>query len=287
MTCSYVGRFAPTPSGPLHLGSLVAALASFLDARAHDGCWLLRIEDVDRSRSRPEFIVRQLASLRAHGLLHDGEVRVQSKHHTDYIDALTALLPHLYECHCSRKYWHMYAHSGALGLVYPGFCRENVLTRIPQDAVALRLRLPDSSVFFFDRLLGECLFHLQREIGDPILRRRDGDFAYALAVVVDDALQGVTDVVRGQDLTAATAIHLYLQSLLDIPQPRYLHVPLVLNADGNKLSKQNHAPALDDTIPTVNLLAALRYLGQDCDGFATDMPPILLLNEAIQRWSFK
>ena len=126
--------------------------------------------------------------------------------------------------------------------------------------------------------------NLAREIGDPVLRRRDGDIAYALAVVVDDGLQGVTDVVRGQDLVAATAIHLVLQDMLGLPPPRYLHLPLVLNADGSKLSKQNHAPALDDATPAANLRAALRYLGQDDDGFTDTMPVDALLEEAVRRW---
>ena len=258
----YIGRFAPTPSGPLHLGSLVAALGSYLDARAHGGRWLLRVEDVDRTRSRTDYIAAQLQSLRAHGLHHDGEIRVQSAHLADYQAALAQLRPHLYPCDCSRKYWHAQAQMGALGLVYPGCCRGRVLDSLAPDDAAIRLRLPEETV----------------------LRRRDGDIAYALAVVVDDGLQGVTDVVRGQDLVAATAIHLVLQDMLGLPPPRYLHLPLVLNADGSKLSKQNHAPALDDATPAANLRAALRHLQQDDSGFSDTMPVDALLEEAVRRW---
>lgn len=280
----YIGRFAPTPSGPLHLGSLVAALGSYLDARAHGGRWLLRVEDVDRTRSRADYIAAQLQSLRAHGLHHDGEIRVQSAHLADYQAALAQLRPHLYPCDCSRKYWHAQAQMGALGLVYPGCCRGRVLDSLAPDDAAIRLRLPEETVVFADRWLGECRFDLAREIGDPVLRRRDGDIAYALAVVVDDGLQGVTDVVRGQDLVAATAIHLVLQNMLGLPPPRYLHLPLVLNADGSKLSKQNHAPALDDATPAANLRAALRHLQQDDSGFSDTMPVEVLLEEAVRRW---
>ena len=283
-TKTYIGRFAPTPSGPLHLGSLVAALGSYLDARAHGGRWLLRIEDVDSTRSRREYIAAQRHSLRAHGLHHDGEVRVQSAHLADYQAALARLRPHLYPCDCSRKHWHAHAHEGALGLVYPGFCRGKTLADLTPTAAAIRLRLPEKSVAFSDRCLGECRFDLARDIGDPVLRRRDGDIAYALAVVVDDGLQGITDVVRGQDLIAATAIHLVLQEMLALPQPRYLHLPLLRNADGSKLSKQNHAPALNDATPAANLLAALRHLRQNCDGLEATMPVAALLEEAVRRW---
>ena len=283
-TTPYIGRFAPTPSGPLHLGSLVAALGSYLDARAHGGRWLLRVEDVDRTRSRADYIAAQLHSLRAHGLHHDGEIRVQSTHLADYQAALAQLRPHLYPCACSRKRWHAGAQTGALGLVYPGYCRGKALADTAPTDAAIRLRLPPQTVAFTDRWLGECRFALAREIGDPVLRRRDGDIAYALAVVVDDGLQGVTDVVRGQDLVAATAIHLVLQEMLGLPTPRYLHLPLLLNADGSKLSKQNHAPALNDATPATNLRAALRHLGQDDDGFIDTMPVAELLTEAVRRW---
>ncbi|MFC0035071.1 tRNA glutamyl-Q(34) synthetase GluQRS [Cardiobacterium valvarum] len=284
-TIPYIGRFAPTPSGPLHLGSLVAALGSFLDARAHGGRWLLRVEDVDSSRSRSDYIAAQMHSLHCHGLCHDGTVRVQSAHIADYLAALDCLRPHLYPCVCSRKHWHDGARMGALGSIYPGTCRGKVLTSLAPTDAAIRLRLPDTTVTFHDRLLGDCCFSLADDIGDPVLRRRDGDIAYALAVVIDDALQGVTDVVRGQDLVAATAIHLTLQSLLGLPQPRYLHLPLLLNPDGSKLSKQNHAPALNDATPATNLLAALHHLGEDCTDYTTTMPVPSLLEEAVRRWS--
>ena len=230
------------------------------------------------------YIAAQMHSLHCHGLHHDGTVRVQSAHLADYLAALDRLRPQLYPCVCSRKHWHDGARMGALGSIYPGTCRENPLTSLTPADAAIRLRLPDTTVTFHDRLLGDCRFSLADDIGDPVLRRRDGDIAYALAVVVDDALQGVTDIVRGQDLVAATAIHLTLQSLLNLPQPRYLHLPLLLNPDGSKLSKQNHAPALNDATPAANLLAALHHLGQDCTGYTLTMPVPMLLEEAVRRW---
>lgn len=257
----YIGRFAPTPSGALHFGSLIAALGSYLDARAHGGQWLLRIEDVDRARSRAHYADDMQKTLSAYGLDWDGEVRKQSEHIQAYLDTLSNLRHHLYPCRCSRKQWHAQAQAGALGPIYPGTCRNHTLRSLSPPDAAIRLALPEQIISFDDRLLGRCTYHLQRDIGDPILRRRDGDIAYALAVTVDDALQGVTHIVRGQDLTAATAIQRHLQQRLDYPQPRYLHLPLALDANGRKLSKQNHARPIDADNPSPSLRAALAFLG--------------------------
>ncbi|UJF25247.1 tRNA glutamyl-Q(34) synthetase GluQRS [Suttonella sp. R2A3] len=259
MSISYVGRFAPTPSGPLHFGSLVAAVASYLDARAHHGTWLLRIEDVDRSRSKQQYQDAILRGLATYGLNCDGEIRVQSEHLAHYHDLLHTLKDELYTCTCSRKDWHPHARPGDLGPIYPGFCRKNTVDFEHNDA-AIRLYLPNKTIHFTDRWLGELFFDCAH-IGDPIVKRRDGDIAYALAVTADDAIQGITHVVRGQDLTAATAIQYHLQNLLNYPHPQYLHHPLVLDHTQRKLSKQNHAQAIDLNDPLPALREALAFLG--------------------------
>lgn len=285
----YCGRFAPTPSGPLHFGSLVAALGSYLDARAHRGQWLIRIEDIDRQRSREEYSTAILNSLTAHGMTSDHPVRYQSQHLETYQQALHFLPPAMsYPCDCSRKYWQKTAREGQLGLIYPRFCTDKnakkyAFTRENRDE-AIRLKLPNQTLCFNDRLLGRCCYDLQNEIGDPILRRRDGDFAYALAVVVDDALQGVTDVVRGADLLATTVIQQVLQQALALPVPQYLHLPLVLGERSEKLSKQNHAPAIDDHQPGANLLNALRFLGQNTEGLFPFDSTSRILQTATRRW---
>ena len=281
----YTGRFAPTPSGHLHFGSLVAALGSYLDARAQRGRWLIRIEDVDSTRSRREYTQSILATLAAHGMDSDAPIRIQSAHLPDYQAALSALSAHLYPCDCSRKTWHAAAHEGALGLVYPGYCRHKPLNSGTQSA--LRLRLPAQTLIFYDRHFGTQHFDLQQHIGDPILRRRDGNIAYALAVTVDDALQGISDVVRGADLLAATPIQQHLQTLLGYAPLRYLHLPLVLDDNGNKFSKQNHAPALLAGHAAANLLAALDFLGQDTSGLRSADSPAHILEHAVRRWDIR
>ena len=280
---SYRGRFAPTPSGELHFGSLIAALGSYLDARAHNGQWLVRIEDVDSARSRPEYTQAILTSLAAHGMVSDETVRIQSEHLRDYHHALNSLRAHLYPCTCSRKQWHAHAQEGALGKIYPGYCRDKPLTHM--ENCAIRLRLPATTLHFYDAHLGRQQYDLQQDIGDPILRRRDGDIAYALAVTVDDAVQGITDIVRGADLLAATPIQQYLQTLLGFAPLRYLHLPLVLDKNGNKYSKQNHAPALDNTRAAANLIAALHFLQQDTSGLSAQDSVQHILAYASARWN--
>ena len=278
----YRGRFAPTPSGALHFGSLVGALGSYLDARAHRGTWLIRIEDADTKRSHASHIDAILKSLEAHGLCSDLPVRRQSHHRGDYEAALERLRTWLYPCHCSRKTWQHGAAIGALGPIYPGHCRHRPETNLAPGGYAIRLRLPDTELRFHDRLRGACRYPLASRIGDPVLRRRDGDIAYALAVVIDDAKQGITHVVRGADLLAATAIQIVLQRLLDLATPDYLHLPLVLTAEKRKLSKQNHAPALNDAAAAGNLIAALAFLGQTTDGPRETDSPIQILESAVK-----
>ncbi len=253
MTQGYVGRFAPSPSGPLHAGSLVAALGSWLDARAHGGRWLLRIEDVDTPRMQREAeqaILRQLTHL---GLEHDGEVWRQSSRGNTYQHALDQLVDCglAYPCGCTRQ--DVDARLVALGhapargqeRVYPGTCRDGLRGK-PARAWRLRLGEPDKAlaVAWNDRRLGLQTQDVTRDVGDFVLRRADGPWAYQLAVVVDDAAQGITDIVRGEDLTDNTARQIHLQHLLGLPTPRYLHLPLVVDAQGEKLSKSNGAPPL-------------------------------------------
>ena len=265
----YTGRFAPSPTGLLHAGSLVAALASWLDARAHGGRWLVRIEDVDTPRCVPgaeQAILQQLASC---GLTPDGPVLWQSQRGVAYDQALKHLVNRgwAYPCGCSRKDIEsaqiVARHRAA---VYPGTCREGLkgkparAWRLNVQAVQKALGLP-AVTHWHDRRLGPQQQNVAEEVGDFVLRRADGLWAYQLAVVVDDAEQGVTDVVRGQDLADNTARQMVLQRALGLPTPQYLHTPLVLGADGDKLSKQNGAMALDLSDPLAALAQAAQVLG--------------------------
>ncbi|CAB3856973.1 tRNA glutamyl-Q(34) synthetase GluQRS [Achromobacter deleyi] len=265
---TYIGRFAPSPSGPLHAGSLVAALASWLDARAHDGRWLLRIEDVDTPRTVPgaaEFIMQQLRAL---GLHWDGDVIWQSQRGDAYQAAFDALAARglVYGCGCTRR---EIADSALRGQAapgadgerpYPGTCRHGLPPG--REARAWRLVMPDGLERFDDRWLGPQEQDVAQAVGDIALKRADGLWAYQLAVVVDDGFQDVTDVVRGADLLSSTARQRVLGRLLGLPPVRYLHVPLILDpASGLKLSKQNGAPPIDIDAPLASLQAAWRALG--------------------------
>jgi glutamyl-Q tRNA(Asp) synthetase len=267
----YVGRFAPSPTGPLHFGSLVAALASWLDARAAGGRWLVRIEDLDAPRAQPGAAEHILATLQALGLRWDGEVTYQSRRSALYDRALRALGPHAYWCGCSRRE----VADSSLGLagdgarIYPGTCRAGLAAG--KAGRALRLRTTSEAIRFTDRVQGPQEQVLERDVGDFVLRRPDG-YAYQLAVVVDDAEQAVTDVVRGADLLDSTARQIYLQRLLRLPAPRYLHVPAAVNAAGEKLSKQTGAPPIQGK---ESVRAALRFLGQR----ETDS-----LDHAVRNW---
>ncbi len=266
MSAKYVGRFAPSPTGPLHAGSLVAALASWLDARAAGGRWLVRIEDVDTTRVVPgaaHEVLRQLAAL---GLLPDEEPLWQSTRNTAYQSALDTLIAHVnaFPCACSRKNIEDALaaqgrpHERHRELVYPGTCRAGLHGRA---ARAWRFRVPRGEVRWTDRRLGPQCQDVEREVGDFVLKRADGVWAYQLAVVVDDAHQGITHVVRGEDLTDNTARQILLQQALGVPTPRYLHAPLVRGPNGEKLSKQNAAEALNTREALLSLHAAAAVLG--------------------------
>ena len=278
MTAStYIGRFAPTPSGHLHFGSLVAALASYLDARAHQGRWLMRMEDLDPPREEPGAQAAILHALESYGFEWDGELVRQSERHDAYAKVLNDMFNHglAYACTCSRKQLEPYNGD------YPGLCRN---AGHDQQHAAIRLRVPELEYHFTDRVQGEFRQHLGRDAGDFIIRRRDGLYAYQLAVVLDDAWQGITDIVRGADLLDSTPRQLYLQELLGLRQPRYLHVPLIVQPDGNKLGKSYRSAPLTADQATPLLLRALRALGQQPDAQLLYASPRELLDWGIAHW---
>ena len=295
---SYVGRFAPSPTGWLHAGSMVAALASWLDARAHGGRWLVRIEDVDGPRciaGAEDAILRQLADC---GLHPDAPPVRQSDRGALYAQALERLhaAGRAYGCRCTRREIAQALLARGLGrerhgdLVYPGTCRPGGPQPVPwPEARAVRLLTcaadgSDTVIDWRDRRLGAQRQNVSREVGDFVLRRADGLWAYQLAVVVDDAAQGVTDIVRGEDLADNTPRQILLRRHLGLPQPRHLHTPLVLAADGQKLSKQNGAAPVDTGRPAEVLAAAARALGLDlAEGLSADA----VRAEALRQWRLR
>ncbi len=271
----YVGRFAPSPTGALHFGSLVAALASWLDARRTGGRWLLRMEDLDRPRviaGAADTILRQLESC---GLGWDGPVVYQSARLDLYEDAIQRLTAHSYPCACTRKELEDSALAIDGSRIYPGTCRAGLAPG--KSARAVRLRTDDEPIRFTDRVQGAILQSLSSEVGDFVVRRADGLYAYQLAVVVDDAAQGITDVVRGADLLDSTPRQIFLQRLLGYATPRYLHAPVATNGAGEKLAKQTRAAdAGPDDIPK-----ALAFLGMNPpEGLA----PADLVQWAASHW---
>lgn len=278
------GRFAPTPSGELHLGSLLAALGSYLAARAAGGRWLLRIDDLDAPRVVPGATDAILRSLQAHGLLWDGEVLYQSRRG----EAYRAALEHLraagltYACACTRRELAAIARAGVDGPVYPGTCRGGLAADRP--ARALRLRVPDADIGFLDTVQGEYRHNLARAVGDFVLQRADGLIAYQLATVVDDAFQGVTQVVRGVDLLASTPRQIHLQQCLGLPQPDYAHLPLLVDRQGMKLGKQTGAGPLDDRHASANLRQVLAALQLPPPADLRGAPPAELLRWATAYW---
>lgn len=258
----YRGRFAPSPTGPLHFGSLAAALGSCLEARAHGGEWLLRVEDVDVPRCSPEAAAGILRTLDRLGFEWDGEVMVQSRRTARYGELLDWLkAAHLvYPCACTRRELADSALAPDGAAVYPGTCRDGLPPG--KAARAWRLRVDDAAVAFADAIQGPLSQRLGADVGDFVLLRADGYFAYQLAVVADDADQGITHVVRGADLLDSTPRQIHLQTCLGAATPAYAHLPVALNAQGEKLSKQTLAAAVDSAAPATALLAALRFLGQ-------------------------
>jgi glutamyl-Q tRNA(Asp) synthetase len=289
---TYRGRFAPSPTGPLHFGSLAAAVGSYLDAKHHHGAWLVRMEDLDTPRCVPGAADGILRTLDAFGLHWDGAIIYQSQHSAAYEEALQRLkdMGAAYPCCCTRKEIADSAQHGIDGFVYPGTCRNGLAHE--RNTPAWRVRIPSplagedsrerGCVEFDDALQGHIAQHLESEIGDFVVKRADGLFAYQLAVVVDDAFQNITHVVRGADLLHSTPRQIYLQRLLGFPTPAYMHLPIALNAQGEKLSKQTLAPAIatDDIVAT--LIAVLEYLRQQ--------PPAELRQgsfEEVLKWAVK
>lgn len=261
----YRGRFAPSPTGPLHFGSLVAAVGSYLDARANGGEWLVRIEDIDAPRTVPGAADSILKTLEGFGFEWDGEVVFQSGRIDLYHAALVRLqlAGHVYPCSCSRSEIAAATsrHSIDGGLIYPGTCRSGL--QAGAAARAWRLRVPDQELVFHDRVQGASRQNLGQDVGDFVLLRADGQYAYQLAVVVDDAAQEINSVVRGVDLLDSTARQMWLQRCLGLPEHCYAHLPVVVNAAGEKLSKQTKAVAVDPAEGMAPLLKAMLFLGQD------------------------
>lgn len=279
----YVGRFAPSPTGPLHLGSLVAALGSWADARAHGGTWLVRIEDVDTTRASREAERKILEQLGACGLVSDGPILLQSERSARYATALAALAAQgtLFGCRCSRRLLEDAAINAWGEPIYPGTCAARALAL---DRHAVRFAVQTRGVTrFADRRHGPLEQDVAREVGPFVLRRADGCYTYQLAVVVDDADQGVTHVVRGDDLLMNTPRQIVLAEALGFPIPRYLHLPLVRAPDGQKLSKQTLARAIasDEALPA--LRAAWQHLGQVNPGLVDDVSAFLRF--AAAHWS--
>lgn len=294
MTEPYIGRFAPSPTGPLHEGSLLAAVASYLDAKAHGGRWLVRIEDVDTLRTIEGSAPAILKTLDKHGLHWDGPVSYQSERELNYQQALSSLLANdqVYFCNCSRNV--LKSH----GSIYPGFCRKNrqvdyqcATDRNPAShAIRLEVaRCGNNLITFTDRILGTVTYKLD-ECGDFIIRRRDSLFAYQLAVVVDDLSQQVTHIVRGADLLTSTPWQIALQTALGKHNklPIYAHLPIIVKAsDGAKLSKQTGAEAINNTQPRSNLLKALTQLNQPVDQLCETNTIDEILTAAIANWSIR
>ncbi len=278
---SRFGRFAPSPTGPLHFGSLVSALASYLDIKTRHGQWLVRIEDSDPPREVPGASATILQQLDTHGLHWDGNVLYQSERQPSYLAALDKLQEKglIYYCQCNRQ------RIQAIGGIYDGHCR--CLQLAAKDS-AIRLNVGDEDnepIGFTDLIMGQYQQCLKSDVGDFVLRRRDGLFSYQLTVVVDDDYQGITDIMRGSDLLDSTPRQLYLQQCLNYSQPNYAHLPVALNTDGQKLSKQNHAAALIPGHETRNLYTALTWLQQKPPAELAYWSIAEILDWAIAHWS--
>lgn len=273
----YTGRFAPSPSGELHFGSLIAALGSYLQARAKNGIWHVRIEDIDPPREVPGAADTILRQLERYGLHWDGDVLWQSQRHEAYREHLAWLHEQglCYYCTCTRARIH------AVGGIYDGHCRD---LRLPAQDAALRICQTRPVLEFYDQLRGTLVADEPVAREDFIIHRRDGLFAYNLAVVVDDRFQGVSEIVRGADLIEPTVRQISLYRHFGWQAPDYLHLPLALNAEGNKLSKQNHAPALPEGDPRPEIIRALMFLNQDVEQEWRALSIDDLLKQAVANW---
>ncbi len=280
----YVGRFAPSPTGPLHFGSLLAAVASYLQARSRDGQWLLRIEDIDPPREQPGADQLIVQALETYGFEWDGPVIYQSRHSDRHREALQLLLDQelAYSCSCSRRDLATAA-KGPLGRIYPGTCRNGCQA----TETATRVLTHDDPIEFVDLLQSRYSQSLESESGDFVVWRRDGLVAYHLAVVVDDGDQGITEIVRGIDLIDSTPRQIHLQRLLDLPTPAYMHIPVAENAEGQKLSKLTGATAIPYDHVGSTLIAALAALGQRPAPELADSTLTEIWSWAIANWGPK
>ncbi|WNO09469.1 tRNA glutamyl-Q(34) synthetase GluQRS [Teredinibacter sp. KSP-S5-2] len=284
----YIGRFAPSPSGPLHTGSILCALASYLDAKANAGTWLVRMEDIDPPREEPGAKERILKTLQQHSLCWDGEILYQSTRSSAYTEALTNLKAKQlgYHCDCNRKRLLSINH------IYDGHCRNrDILQQLPYsirlncDNAVHQYGLPPE-ITFKDAIQGVQKENVLEQ-GDFVIHRKDGLFAYQLAVVVDDIYQGITHIVRGADLLDTTAKQIFLTKLLQGQAINYGHIPVIVDSTGAKLSKQNHAPAVNDETPQANLLQVAKLLGLDCSRLSTQHSTREILTSLIAQWSIK
>ena len=247
-----VGRFAPSPSGPLHMGSLITALASFVDIKQRQGLWSIRIDDLDQPRNDPDATKIILDSLTKHGLNSDTNIVYQSQNLQSYKKAIDQLSSSLFRCVCSRK-------SLAISPIYPGTCRDKNLSN---SNVSIRIKTPDEKLAFIDKIRGRIEVNLAKEIGDFILVRRDRIFSYNLATSLDDGDDTITDVLRGQDLLPLTNQQIFLMNELNLQPPEYAHIPVLCYPDGTKLSKQSGAKPLNSETPIENITLAIEILGQ-------------------------
>ena len=281
----YIGRYAPSPTGPLHFGSLIAAVASYCDAKANAGKWLLRIEDLDKPREITGAANTILQQLETFGFEWDGEIIYQSQRSQYYADALNTLQKQqlIYPCTCTRKEIADSSNQlGIEGLIYPKTCLQHAIK--PHAVAAFRIKTNSALISFNDVIQGNICQTLSTDSGDFVLKRADGLFTYQLAVVVDDAAQGVTHIVRGADLLASTPRQIYLQQLLRLTHPIYTHVPIASNAAGEKLSKQTKAPAIDTRFIGLALFHALDFLGQNPPDEIKNTQPSTIWNWAIPNW---
>lgn len=282
----YRGRFAPSPSGPLHFGSLVTALGSYLQARHQGGEWLVRMEDLDPPREVAGAAADILRTLEAYHLYWDGPVLYQSTRHEAYAEAMAHLsaAQQTFPCSCTRKsIAEAIKQSG--GRIYPGTCRNGPAPGT--SAHSVRVRVAEKSMQFTDSLQGPQSTQLDKDVGDFVIRRADGLYAYHLAVVVDDAFQGISEIVRGADLVLETLPQTYLQSLLGYSTPFYAHLPMAMNAQGDKLSKHTHAPPIDPQRPGPVLHKALSFLGHQPDAVVDMENPQELLDWAVSHWDIQ
>lgn len=292
MVTPYRGRFAPSPSGPLHFGSLVAATTSYLQALANNGEWWLRVEDIDPPREVAGASDAIVSSLAVHGFTWTGEPRYQSKNREQHYAAIKELLDsgQAYPCTCTRKHIRATAKSGPTGPIYPGTCRNRPDSSMSADAAlgdddrAIRIRTSDELVGFTDRLQGRIEHRIRSQIGDILILRKNNLIAYHLAVVVDDHAQGMTEIVRGVDLLESTPIQIFLQRMLGLTTPAYLHFPIAVDSSGDKLSKQTGAQPVNDATPVRNLLRCLEFLGQQPPDDLSDSTVAVIWEWARENW---